>query len=364
MTSHIPINHESKEAPAEKSAGVTPDVVALNKLKSLALDEISIQKRQKEVQNAKFITGKLALKGQITVFYAGPNTGKTLICLRLLADAYHQGTLNEDVFHINLDDDYVGATTKAKLGLDNGFHVITPETFTRPLENFKELIEVLITSGAADRTIFVLDTIKKFADVMDKKAMSQFMTECRKLTSAGGSIIALAHTNKITSDESKVIPGGTSDLLDDCDCAYVLYTASEEPTENSLRRFIQFEQRKSRGPTTREALYSYVVNDEGDYTRLFHSVQNESPEAVEQAKQEALIKEEQEDSADLINAIQSVLSQGETPQTTAIAQVKEHIQASRSEVTKCLKRWDMLKDKGGLWRSRSGDNNATLYQLN
>lgn len=363
MTSNIPINQEPKEAPAEKSAGVTSDVEALNTLKALALDEASIHKRLKEVQNAKYIAGKLALKGQITVFYAGPNTGKTLICLRLLSDAYQQGLLNEDVYHINLDDDYVGATTKAMIGLNNGFRVITPETFTHPLANFKELIKFLITSGAADRTIFVLDTIKKFADVMDKKAMSEFLTECRKLTSAGGSIIALAHTNKITNDENKVIPGGTSDLLDDCDCAYVLYTASEEPADEGLRRFIKFEQRKSRGPTTREALYSYVVNDEGDYTRLFHSVQNEAPSAVQEAQKSIEIQKEKNENAGLIKAITEALKTESTSQTTLVETVQKLTSASRNEVKNCLARWNLPAAEGGLWSTTKGDNNSTIFHL-
>lgn len=362
MTTITNNQHSELEVPADKSAGIVPELEILNQLKSLALDEASINERQKQILNAKHILGKLALKGQITVLFAGPNTGKTLICLKLLSDAFHQGLLNEDVYHINLDDDYTGATTKAKLGLDNGFRVIIPEKFSHPLENFRELINLLVKSGAADKTIFILDTIKKFADVMDKKAMSAFITECRKLTSAGGSIIALAHTNKITNDESKVVPGGTSDLLDDCDCAYVLYISNVDKTDEGLRHYVTFEQRKARGPSVHEALYSYVVNDDGDYSRLFDSVRNESPEAVEQSKKLAQIKKDQSEHADLIQAIQSILGHGEAAQTAIINGVKLVTSASRNDVKKCLKRWNIPEDEGGLWKARPGNNNATLYK--
>ena len=359
------LNHQpnNMEAPVEQSTGVDPCAAALAKLNSITLNQADITERQQFAKEAQYVAGKLALKGQITVFFAGPNTGKTLLSLRLLADSHHQGLLDQEVYHINLDDDYLGATTKAALGLSSGFKVITSETFTKPLENFQELIKLLVESGAASKTIFILDTIKKFADVMDKKNMSAFITECRKLTSAGGSIIALAHTNKIKDDESRVIPGGTSDLLDDCDCAYVLSISHEEKTDEGLRRFVTFEQRKSRGPTAREALYSYVLHDSGDYSQLFKSVRNESPEEIQKAQQLAAIHQAQQQDAELIGLIKTVLNQGESTRSKIENQLQTNSAYGRRAVQRCLNNWNIPQADGGLWKTRPGDNNSTLYSL-
>lgn len=363
MTTLPKKDHFKQEAPAEKSAGDASTSSPLSKIRSLALDETSIQARMHEVSAAKFIAGKLSLKGQITVFYAAPNTGKTLICLGLIAETFHQGLLDEEVYHINLDDDYLGVTTKAKLGLTNGFHTITPDSFPNPTNNFQEIIELLSSSGDANKTIFILDTAKKFADVMDKKAMSAFITECRKLTSAGGSIIILAHTNKITNDAAAVIPGGTSDLLDDCDCAYILYISDEEKTAEGVRRYVTFEQRKSRGPTVREAMYSYETRNEGDYEALFSSIRNESPESIQEAKNLSRLKKEQAEDRELIEAITDTLKQGEIAQTALIQEVQKSFEASRKQVQQCLEKWAVPANEGGLWKSRKGERNANLYQL-
>lgn len=347
--------------PAEQSADLNPCDVMLSKMRSLALSAEDIKQRTLLAKGAQFIAGKLAMKGQITIFFAGPNTGKTLISLSLLGSSVGDGLIEEEIFHINLDDDYTGATIKAQLGLQHGFHVITHDKFPKPSENFQELIEGIILAGATPKTILVLDTAKKFADVMDKKAMTEFMNLCRKFSTAGGSIIILAHTNKQKDEDSRVIPGGTSDLLDDCDCAYVLSTAAEEETESGLRRYVKFEQRKSRGPTAREALYSYIVNDEGNYPALFHSVQDESPNSLEQTQKQKVIQQKHQEDDELITAILQVLSSGEQPQTPLIKSVQELINSSRNQIIKCLERWAIPKSDGGLWQSRKGDKNATLY---
>lgn len=351
------------EEPAEQSAGINPSEEALNKLRKISLSEADIQERLELARDARFIAGKLALKGQITVFFAGPNTGKTLLSLALLSEARREGLIDEEIYHLNLDDDYLGATTKAQLGLQNDFHVITNEKFTDPPNHFIELVHEFCQSGAASKTILILDTVKKFTDVMNKGAVSAFMNLCRQFTQAGGTIILLAHTNKIKDEESTVIPGGTSDLLDDCCCAYILYKTHEENTEKGIRKYVTFEQKKSRGPNIQEAFYSYLNNEEGDYFSLFNSVKNESPGAVKQAQKHKAIAEKQEEDAELIRLIKQILSNGEIAQTALVEQVKKQHSASRKQVIKCLNQWNIPSNDGGLWNSYKGDNNSIIYEL-
>lgn len=42
------------------------------------------------MQADTFVLGRLAIMGQSTVFYGGPNVGKTLIILKLLTEALHR----------------------------------------------------------------------------------------------------------------------------------------------------------------------------------------------------------------------------------------------------------------------------------
>ena len=56
--------------------------------------------------------------------------------------------------------------------------------------------------------MIILDTLKKFTDLMNKKASSEFGKLARTFVGAGGTIIALAHTNKNKDEEGKGVTGG------------------------------------------------------------------------------------------------------------------------------------------------------------
>lgn len=167
----------------------------LDELRTLSINgELDLLREQ--ARDATFIAGRMALAGQITVFYAGPNTGKTLLIMKLVAEASANGTTGSHVYHFNLDDTFEGQISKGELGIRHGFQVVVPSKLPNPNENFAQIVDWLVEEGTAGEAVFILDTIKKFVDVMDKKASSEFMNTCRKLTSEGGSIIALAHINK------------------------------------------------------------------------------------------------------------------------------------------------------------------------
>ena len=186
---------------------IEPDF--LKKLRDMTVNK-NVEEMRKQRKNAVYIAGRLALAGQITVFYAAPNTGKTLIALKLISESIANGTAGENVFHINLDDTFDGLIEKADLANRHGFYELGPDSFVKPDENLLELVEKLVNEDSARKAVLLLDTVKKFVDVMDKKASSNFMTICRRFTAAGGTIIALAHVNKKKNDDNEGIPAGTS----------------------------------------------------------------------------------------------------------------------------------------------------------
>jgi hypothetical protein len=336
----------------------------LEKLKALSINS-EVDEMRKVAKNAIFIAGRLALSGQITVFYAGPNTGKTLITLKLIAESIANCTVGEHVYHINLDDSFEGLITKADLGNRHGYKVLSPKTFTNPSNSFAGLVQALLDEGVANETVFILDTVKKFVDVMDKKACSAFMTACRRLTSAGGSIIALAHINKNKDDVSKGIPAGTSDILDDCDCAFVMDLVSEKKVPEGTEYFVDFQQKKSRGPVVEGATYSYVKFHDSDYTRMFNSVKLIDGNVADKQREERAREFELKKDAELINLISKFLEQsGQTITKNIIGYLLTESDISRRKATDCLNRWTGPTEKGGLWNIAKGHNNSSIYKLN
>jgi hypothetical protein len=88
--------------------------------------------------------------------------------------------------------------------------------------------------------------------------------------SQGGTVIQLGHVNKHRDDDKKVVYAGTTDLVDDADCAYTLDTLSEDPATGI--RTVRFENFKSRGDSIREAIYQYNYADGTKYHERFESV--------------------------------------------------------------------------------------------
>ncbi|MEH6616519.1 MAG: hypothetical protein V7699_01625 [Porticoccus sp.] len=349
---------------SDTSKTISTQTGVLEKLRALSINS-HVDEMRKTAKNAIHIAGRMALAGQITVFFAGPNTGKTLITLKLIAEAVANGTAGKNVYHINLDDTYEGLITKADIGNRHGVEVLTQNKFPSPNENFAELVAALVKEDTASETVFIMDTIKKFVDVMDKKASSQFMNTCRKLTSAGGSIIALAHTNKNKDGDNKAIPAGTSDVLDDCDCAYVMDIVDEQKVVGGTMRTVEFRQEKSRGPVVQEALYSYTKYDDSDYERMFYSVKLIDGNEADLLRARTALNIERDKDANLIKVICDALkSSSEWIQKDLVIEITNDASFPRRKVHDCLKRWSCPADEGGLWAMSKGPHNSNIFKLN
>ena len=336
-----------------------------NVLETLASHSVNrnITKLRKQAKNATFIAGRMALAGQITVFYASPNTGKTLLTLKLISEAKAASNIKKYIFHINLDDTFDGMLDKAEIGERHGFFVLGPDKITRPNEQFEEIVDKLIEDGLAKDAVFILDTLKKFVDIMHKNQSSKFMTICRKLTAEGGTIIALAHTNKKNNNDSPSIPAGTTDVLEDCDCSYVLDVVNEEETKNGLVRTIEFTNKKIRGNNVRKSVYSYTQNPDGDYKKVFDSVNQLDPDQADEIRMKKSLQAELALDNALIEDIKDLLV---NHNTLNHGEITEHLKSSshsRRAINDCLKRWCCNADQGGQWKITKGPNNSSNYEL-
>jgi primase-like protein/bifunctional DNA primase/polymerase-like protein/AAA domain-containing protein len=216
-----------------------------------------------------FVLGMLAILGQWTVIYAPPNTGKTLIVLWLLIDAIKKGNIKpKTLFYINADDTHAGLAAKLKLAEKHGFEMLAPGYRDFRAEELLKLLRRLCTNGRARGTIVILDTLKKFTDLMDKRTASDFGSAIREFIAKGGTVIALAHVNKKRDSQGKPIYAGTSDIVDDADCAYTVDTLSEEKDT----RTVQFENIKNRGRVAKRAAYQYSTAKDDGYIDILESV--------------------------------------------------------------------------------------------
>ena len=311
----------------------------------------------------KYILGRMAILGQSTVFYAKPNAGKTLLTIWLIVQSIQSGEINpEDVFYINADDNHRGLTYKLELAERYGFHMLAPGYNNFNAAHFGSYLKGLVAQDNARGKILILDTVKKFTDIMDKKVGSAFGENVRQFVAHGGSVIMLAHVNKHRDADNKVIFSGTSDLVDDADCAYTLDIVTED---SSKTRTVKFENFKSRGDVASEEVYKYCAADGTLYGDRLESITVVSDEEKQAAEKSARRQQRLEMNADAIEVIKECIREGINKKTELIAAVCERSGISKAKVNR------PLKDHTGrsvaefeFWHIVIGDKNAHQYALN
>lgn len=312
----------------------------------------------------KFVLGRMAILGQSTVLYAKPNAGKTLLVLWLIIMGINSGEVSrQDVFYINADDNHKGLVFKLKLAEKHGFQMLAPgyngfESLLLP-----SYLQQLAKDDMAKGKILILDTVKKFTDLMKKDKASQFGECIRQFVSHGGTVIMLAHVNKHRDEDQKVIYSGTSDLVDDADCAYTLDTVTED--QASGLRTVRFENFKARGDVASEAVYRYNFADGTPYQDRLQSVEEVGEVERKQADRRKILNAVLERNRDPVDAIKSALRDGVTKKTDLIREAQERSGIAKAKITRAL------NDHTGtsvaehqFWHLNVVDKNAHIYQLN
>lgn len=309
----------------------------------------------------QYIMGKLAILGQSTVFYSAPNVGKTLLAIWLLIEKMKDGALNgDDVFYINADDSYRGLVFKLELAEKNGFGMLAPGHNGFKAETLTVFLKQMADTDTANGKIVILDTLKKFLDIMHKTKSAIFGQVVREFISKGGSLVALAHTNKNRDPNGRVIYSGTSDIVDDFDCAYLMDVVDD----GSGCRTVTFENIKSRGDVSREAGYSYTLQEGQTYPELLDSVQPVDKEKQQRAKEKREIDQKLERNAVLIETITDLIQEGVNLKTELIAEAFKRSGESRKKTANILKEHTGNSfSSGHRWHILKGEKSEKKYQL-
>lgn len=334
------------------------------KSEPFSMSQFSLNGKSKEFEsqmlNDVYVLGRIAILGQATALYAKYNFGKTLLAIWLVVQTIKAGEINaEDIFYINADDNHKGMTQKLKIAEKYGFQMLTPGYNDFEAERLCDYMEQLVTSSEAKGKVIILDTLKKFTNLMCKKEQGKFNKAMRKFTMGGGTIIALAHVTKYRNEDGKLVPEGTDDVPSDWDCAYVLDVTKE--CQDTGIRYVTFENIKNRGDVDLKSsyMYSYVTNI--SYYERLNSVEYVADEKIQEIEQKNNYK------ADLkaIDAIQAVLKEGIISKNDLLAEAYEMANTPGDEGSishSFLKRvlGEYLND---FWKFDYGDNNAHMYSL-
>ncbi|WP_293008138.1 hypothetical protein [Nitrosomonas sp.] len=308
----------------------------------------NVDDMRQRMKDDVFVMDGIALLGQITALYASPNTGKTLLTIKMLIDSVKEGRINgEDIYYINADDTCKGIITKVDIIKSHKINMIVPDHKDFKAKDFVKYLNQLIKDDTASGVIVVLDTLKKFSDLMDKRSSSQFMTAARSFVSHGGTLIMLAHTNKRRDADNKLIAGGTSDVIDDADCAYII--DAKPPGLGDTRKTVIFENIKSRGNVERELCFSYSIQQNQTYASLLDSVEKHSQSDLDATRKEIEATKALEKDSLVIEIIEEIINNGTTKKTDLVKEVNATGGGSQSKVRIILdrytgKRWGVLTD--------------------
>lgn len=262
---------------------------------------------EKMIDEQRPFLGKVCLSGQASVWYARPNTGKTLLTMHLMIDAVMNGGIEpSNIYYIAADDSAHGLVEKLHIMEDYGINIVAPGHHGFETKTLAQTMRAMIVRDAAAGIYIVADTLKKFMSLMDKNEGRAFGELIRQFTMKGGTFLALAHTNKQRGSDGKLVYAGTSDIMEDFDCAYVIDELVG--AGNGQERIVEFDCTKRRGNVAQSVAYSFTTDPDASYAGLLASVQEVDPAAMDGLQRQVAIRSD----AVIIAAIEAAIREGIT----------------------------------------------------
>lgn len=313
---------------------------------------------EKNVVAEVSILGQLALQGQLTVFYAAPNTGKTLITISLLIDAIQQKRVDSSkIYYLNVDDSCAGLIEKLRISEEYNFHILADGYEDFNGNEFLKYVIEMTENDQAHGVIIILDTLKKFVNLMDKTQSSNFSRIIRKFALKGGTLIALAHTNKKLGSDGKPIYGGTSDIIDDFDCAYTI--APVKSQADSGIKIVEFENIKRRGNVIQNVGYNYCIKPDISYSQLLASVQQIDEAQLLPLKQAAEIQSD----AEIISAVITCINEGINTKMKLASAVSKRVGISRQSATNIIEKYTGVDPVIHKWSYLLRERGAMVFSV-
>lgn len=315
-------------------------------------------KFEQRATDAKPLLGQLCHTGQVTVLFAPPNAGKTLITLKLVIDAVASDRINPaNIYYINADDSSSGFAAKMRLMDDLGVHTLAPGFKGLKSENLITVLHDVATQGKARGTLIIIDTVKKFVSLMDKSKASAFSEACRQVAVNGGAILGLAHTTKNPNPNGKLRYAGTTDMVDDCDAAYVMTPREGEVCKGE--KVVLFDNIKRRGNNAQRVAYAYAGEGDISYEERLASVHEVDPDQLEDFGR---IEAERAD-ADVITVVAACIADGVTAKMALGKEAAVRAKISERAAIRLIETYTGNEPSQHHWTYTVKDRGAKIYAL-
>ena len=336
----------------------------LEKLRDMSATGSSKEMRNKMLTDV-FVMKGICIQGQWTVIYAPPNSGKTLIVIWLLFEQVKAGLIQgSDIFYVNADDTYKGAVEKTELAETYDVNMLIPAVRDFDIGKVTSLMRQLAETCQALGIVIVLDTLKKFTDLMDKRAASEFGKVARTFVSAGGTLIALAHTNKHKDSDGKGIYSGTSDIVDDCDCAFMIDKIDNSQLGAKGVHTVEFTNKKARGDVESTVAFRFDRCAGQTYEELLESIERISGGTLDLARKHAELVKQLEEDDEVIQALSTVINSTNLNKDRLIKSVNADYGFSHKNIRQVLKRYTGNNYcDGARWKEVRAQNNRVTYEL-
>jgi archaellum biogenesis ATPase FlaH len=318
-----------KAAPEDPKAGSLDEL--LDGLTATLVDVAGLS-------DAEFIIPDLIPRGHIISFPAPPNGGKTALM------SYFSGVMSKKgytVVYVDVDSPPDALKVRVNYAHANGFKVVAPDIkHGKSVDDVQKMLKKLAASPDIDVSglVFVIDTLKKFADMMDKVNLKAFYALIRSISSRGATFILLSHTNKYRDQNNMLIFEGTADNRADVDD--MIYLDHERDDEKQM---IEITTR----PDKTRAVFrprSFIVRFGGGLL-----VVEECAEVLN------LLSEEEKM---VIKELDVILANGSEIQADVVKQLMEHTPFARDKLRVML--FDLIKKP----RSRIGCTRGSKNSLN
>ena len=321
-----------------------------------ASSEDNIAEMKKTARDAVFVLPDIALAGQCTIINARGGTGKTLLILWLLSQRNREATKHLSIHFINADDTYNGGIEKMEILRDFGFYTHIPGQKHFEPRHLDQIIDSSIKTKTCGRVVIILDTLKKFISTMNKNDAREFNNKVREFIGLGGTLIALAHTNKNKDADGKRVAEGVEDFHSDFDCGYIVDISNSLTSES--KRTVIFENTKLRGPVAMKATFEYDNGEKCSWHRRFQSVRRVGEDEAKQASDAALKDQQREKDQPVIDYIVAQLEDGPKSHTNLAKDNPSAKTGSRGHREKVIERY-----VGQLWEKSKGQTGGWNYYI-
>lgn len=158
----------------------------------------------------------LIIESHILALVADPGGGKTTVCTFVAGELVKRGY---QVIYTLADIGKGDIAHYHEMSEAHGWRLLLPDVKAGLSMDdvVQNLAEMNATGGNFSNVIMFFDTLKKMADVINKRMVRELLSMLRQLTAKGMTIVLIGHTNKYKDENGDPVFEGTHDIKTDSD---------------------------------------------------------------------------------------------------------------------------------------------------